>query len=99
MVVRNFLTVYVLADQTPTGGKSRNTSIFGHFGLGLGEIPGLGRKWKIAIFRALGGPKLKKKLPRYPGWFPATFFHLTFRPTGPPWAGNRKIWGFQAILA
>ena len=44
MVVRNFFTLYVLPDQTPTGGKSQNTGILGHFGLGqplaLGEIPG-----------------------------------------------------------
>ena len=35
---------YVLADQTPTGGKSGNTGLLGHFGLGrllaLSEIPG-----------------------------------------------------------
>ena len=29
MVVRNFLTLYVLADQTPRGRKSRNTGISG----------------------------------------------------------------------
>ena len=34
MVVCNFLTVYVLAHQTPTGGKSRNAGLLGPFGLG-----------------------------------------------------------------
>ena len=34
MVVRKFLAVYVLTDRTPTGGKTRNTRILGHFGLG-----------------------------------------------------------------
>ena len=34
MVVRNFLAVYVLADRTLKGGKSRNTGISGHFGPG-----------------------------------------------------------------
>ena len=42
--VRNFFTVYALADRTPTGRKSRNTGVLGHFGLGwplaLGEVPG-----------------------------------------------------------
>ena len=33
-VVRNVLASYILTDQTPTGGKTRNTRIFGHFGLG-----------------------------------------------------------------
>ena len=46
IVVRNFVTVYVLTDRNPTGGKTRNTRIFGHFSLGrplaLREIPGAG---------------------------------------------------------
>ena len=46
MVVRNFLTFYILPDRTPTGGKSQNTGILGHFGLGRplapGEIRGAG---------------------------------------------------------
>ena len=46
MVVRNFFTVYVLADRNPRGGKSRNTGILGHFGpgrpLALIEITGAG---------------------------------------------------------
>ena len=46
MVVRNFLTIYVLTDRTPTGRKTRNTRILGHFGLGgplaLREILGPG---------------------------------------------------------
>ena len=42
---------------------------------------------------------MKKKLPRYPGWFSATFLQLTLCLTGAPGAGNRKIRGFQAILA
>ena len=32
--VRNFFTICVLADRTPTGGKSQNTGILGPFGLG-----------------------------------------------------------------
>ena len=55
MVVRNFLIVYVLTDQTPTGGKTRNTRILGHFRLGrplaLREILGPGQKQKNAISR------------------------------------------------
>ena len=50
MVFHNFLTFYVLADRTPTRGKSQKTGILGHFGLGrplaLVEIPG--RKHKNA---------------------------------------------------
>ena len=42
--VRNIFTVYVLANWIPTGEKSRNTGVLGHFGLGrplaLREIPG-----------------------------------------------------------
>ena len=41
--VRNFFTFFVLTDRTPRGGKSRNTGVLGHFGLGrplaLREIP------------------------------------------------------------
>ena len=44
MVVRNLFTFYVLADRTPTGGKSQYAGILGHCGLGrplaLREIPG-----------------------------------------------------------
>ena len=58
MVVRNFLTFYILPDRTPKGRKSRNTGILGHFDLGrpfaLREIPGLGRKQKICNFPVLG---------------------------------------------
>ena len=46
MVVRSFLSVYVLAHRTPKGGKSRNAGILGRLGpgrpLALGEIPGVG---------------------------------------------------------
>ena len=46
VVVRNFFTLYVLADGTPRGGKSQNTGILGLFGpgraLALIEIPGIG---------------------------------------------------------
>ena len=69
MVVRNFLTMYVLTARTPTGGKTRNTlfrlsclSILGHFALGqplaLREIPGPDRKNRN--FPVLGDPKWKK---------------------------------------
>ena len=51
--VRNFFTFSVLADQTTTGGRSRNTGVLGHFSLGqplaLTEIPGSGRKRKNTI--------------------------------------------------
>ena len=46
--LRNFFILYVLANRTPTGGKSRNTRFLGHFGLGqplaLREIPGRKQK-------------------------------------------------------
>ena len=103
MVARNFLTFYVLAGQTPRGGKTRNTRILGHFGLGwplaLEEIPGPGRKRKKRNFLVLGVPKQKKNLPRYPGWLSATFLHVIFWPTGPSGAGNQEKRVFQAILA
>ena len=55
MVVRNLFTFYGLADETPTGGKSQNTGILGHFGRGrplaFREIPGLCQKRKNAISR------------------------------------------------
>ena len=48
-------TFYVLAHRTPTGGKSQNKQILGHFGLrrplALREILGAGRKRKTPIFR------------------------------------------------
>ena len=58
MVVRKFLTFYVLTDPTPRGGKPRSMGILGCFGPGrpltLGEIPGLGRKQKKCNFPVLG---------------------------------------------
>ena len=55
MAVGNFFALYVLTDRTPTGGKTRNMKILGHFGLGrqlaLEEILGPGRKRKVAISR------------------------------------------------
>ena len=103
MVVHNFLTVYVLTDRTPTGRKTRNTRISGDFwartALGTYRNPGPGPKTKNRNFPVLGVPKRKKKLLRYPGWLSATILHFMFWPTGPPWAGNRKIRGFWAILA
>ena len=48
MDVCNFLTFYVLTDRNPTGGKTQNRRILGHFGLGrplaLRGIPGTGGK-------------------------------------------------------
>ena len=42
--LRNFFTFCVLAERTPTAGKSQNTGFVGPFGLGqplaLGDIPG-----------------------------------------------------------
>ena len=59
--VRNFFTCCVLADRTPTAGKSRNTGILGHFGLGrplaLREIPGpSGKKKEIKTHPLQLGP-------------------------------------------
>ena len=55
MVVRNFLTFYVLPDQTPTGGKTQSVGFLGHSDLGgslaLAEIPGAGPKQKNIISR------------------------------------------------
>ena len=104
MVVCDFLTFYVLADQTPRGGKSRNTGMLGHFGprrpLALRQVPGRGRKRKNAISRCQGhfwggNPDAPKVSPQKC----ATFLHFTFRPTGPPRVSNCKIRGFWAILA
>ena len=95
MVVHNFLTVYVLTDRTPTGGKSQNMGFLGHFGLGqplaLAEVPGPGQNRKTQFPGARGPEAGEKKLPRYPGWLSATFLHFMFWPTGPPGAGNREI--------
>ena len=83
---------YVLADQTPTGGKPMGG--LRHFGLGrllAQELPGLGRNQKNANCRSKGSRNGRETLPRYPGWLSATFLHFKFWPTGPPRAGNRKI--------
>ena len=78
--VRNFFMFYVLVDWTPMGGKSRNTGVLGHFGLGrllaLGEIPGVGRKRKIANFQVLGALLGGKS--RRPKSFSVRFFKKTF---------------------
>ena len=91
MVVRNFFTFYVLAERTPTGGKSQNTGISGHFGLGrplaLTEIPGLGRNRKNVTSRFLGA-LLGGKSGRPKGFSPKVRNFFTFHvladrtPTG-----------------
>ena len=40
----------------------------------------------------------KKMLPRYPGWFSATFSGTTFFPVRPPLAGNSDLVVFWPIL-
>ena len=62
MFVRNFFTFYVLPEWTPTGGKSQNTDILGHFGLGqplaLEKKTGAGpktEKCNFPVLRALLG--------------------------------------------
>ena len=46
--MRKFFTLCVLAERTPTGGKSQNTGVLGTFGLGqplaLEEVPGRTKK-------------------------------------------------------
>ena len=95
MVFCNFFTLCVLPDRTPTGWKSQNTGISGHFGLGTERNPGAGPKMEKCNFPVLGallGGKSgrPKKFPRKC----ATFLYLTFWPTGPPRAGNHEIRGF-----
>ena len=40
----------------------------------------------------------KKKLPRYPGWFSATFSGMTPFPVGPPPVGNGDLLAFWPVL-
>ena len=65
MVVRNFLTVYVLTDRTPTDRKSQNMGGLGYFGLGrplaLKEIPGPGRNRRNTISWCYGSQNGEKK--------------------------------------
>ena len=86
MVFRNFLAFYVLADRTPTGGKSQNRGFLGHLfwprtALGTQRNPGPGPKSEKHKFPVQGVRKRKKRLPRYPGWLSATFLCFTFWPT------------------
>ena len=60
---------------------------------------GPGPKTKKRNFPQLGVPEQRGNKPRCPRWFSATVLRCAFRPTGPPRAGNRKIWGFWAVLA
>ena len=50
--LRHFFTFRVLAEQTPTGGKSQNAGGLSPFGLGLplalGEIPGQKQKNRVS---------------------------------------------------
>ena len=60
MVVPNFFTLYVLSDRIPTGRKSQNTGILGHFGLGRPwrlEKPRAQAENRKAQFPVLGVPK------------------------------------------
>ena len=97
MVVRNFFTFYVLPDQTPMGGKSHNTGISGHFGLGrplAQRNPGAGPNTEKCNFPVLGA--LLEKNPDDPKFSPrkcATFLLFMFWPTGPPRVRNREIRG------
>ena len=58
MVFRNLLTVHVLADLAPMGGKTGPTGVLGHFGLGrllaLKRQPGRGPKTVKRNFLVLG---------------------------------------------
>ena len=93
MVVRSLFTF--LADPDPQGQEIAQYGDFRPFwpraAFGTYRNPGRGLKTEKRNFPALGVPKPKKKLPRYPGWLPATFLCFMFWPTGPPWVENRKI--------
>ena len=54
MVFRNLVTFYVLPDQTPMGGKSQNTGILGHLGLGRPLAQGTGLRTEKCNFSVLG---------------------------------------------
>ena len=60
MVVNNFLVAYLLTNWTPTGGKTRNTRFFGHFG--LGRLLAANGK---SQFPGARGPEMKKKKKTY----------------------------------
>ena len=83
MVVRNFFTVYVLTDRTPTGGETRNRH--------LEKSRARAENGKSKFPAAEGLETKEKLLTRYLGWLSPTFLHFTFWPTGPPRAGNCKI--------
>ena len=71
----------------PMGGKSQYMGGLAHFDLGrplaLREIPGPDRNRKNTNSRCKGSRNGGKRLPRYPGWLPATFLHFTFWATNP----------------
>ena len=96
MVVRNLFTFYVLPDQTPTGGKSQNTGILGHFGLrrplAAWRNPGAGPKTEKCNSPVLGA-LLGGESGRPKSFSPKVrnLLHFTFWPTGPPRAGNREL--------
>ena len=49
--------------------------------------------------RATGVPESKKMLPRYTGWFSATFSGASFFPVGPALAGNGDLVVFGPFWA
>ena len=64
MIVCNFFTFYVLPDRTPSGGKSQNTGIVGHFGL-----------WHLSSGANHGrGLKTEKKVTTLSGMVVRNFF-------------------------
>ena len=100
MVVRNFFTLYILADRTPRGGKSQNTGIVGHFGLGrplvlrLKKSRARAENEKKHNFPALGVPESKKKsYHAIRDGCPQFFSRFTFCLAGPPRTRNCK-YGF-----
>ena len=97
MVVHNFFPFYLLAD--PEGREIAKYGYFSSFwprtAFSTWKNPGRGLKTEKRNFLALGVPKSKTKVNTLSGMVVRNFFlHFTFRPTGPPRLGNRKIWVF-----
>ena len=100
MVVRNFFTFDVLADQTPRGGKIAKYEDFRPFwprtAFGTCRNPGHRLKMEKGNFPAQGVPKSKKKVTTLSGMVVRKFFMLYVLPDlfdRTPMGGNSQNMG------
>ena len=97
MVVRNFVTFYVLPDRTPRGGKAQHKGILGHFVLWHSEKSRARAENGKTQCPGARGPEIGKNVTTLSGMVVRNFFTTCVLAERSP--RGRKIRGFQALVA